>query len=344
MSLTLAIMIGAAVGGFCGAVVWRAARASNKSVASNVTNPEPIEAPRVSVPPSGAVSADAVAAAVAARLRHDNRPLRDEPFVYPPYDLGGSLERLEFRDVFLTFREWRPVKNAKDVAIDWSRFASADLVVDAFVKGTHGTCYLGLWDVANSVVVAESRPVAVDMTEQHVSFSIPREAGTKTYRLVTRGSNDGSTALFGATGQISFPIYLLGGSATLWKPPSADGWQTVPNAHEVEIDWTHLGEPINKVILDASILVSDYSADEKQIPPTGRARLRLRDLNTDRTVVECDWVAAGRRSMHHSYWPKLGTCRHQLPGGSGKAKYVLEVAISGPAVSVAITGRLLLRH
>jgi hypothetical protein len=153
-------------------------------------------APADSSPHSGQPnpSAAEIAAAVAARLP-TSTPERAYQGPLPPFSLGGSLKEDDFRDVFLTFRDWKPVTNAQDVTIDWHSIGGADLVVDAVVKGKHGVCYIGVWDVDNDVVVSESKPIDVAMSGVNVTLPIPREAGRKTYRLVTRGPENGSTAL-----------------------------------------------------------------------------------------------------------------------------------------------------
>jgi hypothetical protein len=263
---------------------------------------------------------------------------------FPPFSLGGSLEENDFRDAFGDFRGWMPVKKGVDVTIDWRSIGSAELVVDGVVKGTSGVCRLGIWDVDNDVLVSQSEQIAVAPDEINVTFPIPREAGTKKYRLVTRGPEDRSAAFFGASGEINFPSYSLGGSTALDNPGPGTDWHAIDGFRDVEIDWSRVQPPLNKVVLDAVLLVSDYVRGESTIPSIGHGRIRLRNLVDNSTVAESEWIDAGRRSVHHSYRPGRGTLRTQLPTGTGRVRYRLEVASSGPVVAVAVFGRLGLRH
>jgi len=263
---------------------------------------------------------------------------------YPPFSLGGSLEETLFRDVYLANRDWRPVARNQDVEIDWRGFSTTALVVDATVKGRHGFCFLGVWDVGNNVVVSQSDAIEVNMSGTEVTIPIPHETGRKTYRLVTRGSDGTATALFGAVGEINFPSYSLGGTKTLATPGAATDWRSVGNARDVEINWTQIRPPVNKVLVDAELLVSDYIRGEATVPPVGRARVRLRNLADNTVAAETGWIEAGRRSMHHSYWPGKATLRQQLMRVDGIAQYRLEVMTSGPVVAATAYGKLTLRH
>ncbi len=81
------------------------------------------------------VTTDEIAEAVAKRLERSQ--VTAGPF--PPFSLGGSLEKEDLFDIIgdgYPGREvWRPIKKSHDVEIDWDQFKSVELIVDAAVRG-----------------------------------------------------------------------------------------------------------------------------------------------------------------------------------------------------------------
>lgn len=96
---------------------------------------------------SGLPSAEQIARALQAM-----QPAAMATGPFPPFQLGGSLDRADIMD-FVNAGDgnhWFPARNAVDVDIDWANFQEVDLVARVTVRG--GSCKVGIMEVANASV------------------------------------------------------------------------------------------------------------------------------------------------------------------------------------------------
>jgi hypothetical protein len=282
----------------------------------------------------------------------DERPAAPARGPFPPFPLGGSLQKAELFDFLGADDTWRPVHHPIDVGVDWTQFRNVDLFADVTVRGC--TCRVGIWDVENSIPVATSDVLAAPRADWNrmpdaptsaelirSQFRIPPQVGRKVYRLVVQPGNQGGRAdVVWVSGVIAFRSFSLGGSENEWFAPTegtalAD---RTPGALEVLIDWALVRDPINTVLADIELFVSCMNPGQR-----GTGHAMLRDL-TDDMMLHTDNIEARGRGLHAYDYPVKRAFRFALPRKFGRHAYVLEVGVSAVGMRATATGYLHFGH
>ncbi len=266
-------------------------------------------------------------------------------------------------------RVWTAAKHHRDVEIDWSVWRDVELIAD--VEMTGGSCRAGIWDVDNDALVSsgdsmQSRRVsstatgekwsespAVPLPEEiaHATIPIPKQSGRKTYRLVVQPIDKGTTT-FWISGAITFPILPMGGQKVWIAPTTLPRLRPAIEYRDVEIDWGKIRDPINSVIAEVLIGVSDPRTGD-----VGRGRVVVWNVTDNEAAVLGDWVDKHWHSYRNKPWAggKIEFMRYpvreplivrlQLPTlRSGKKVYRLMMEVEELGTSIMVSGRLLLRH
>ncbi len=256
-------------------------------------------------------------------------------------------------------RNWRAIRRSRVVEIDWAKFEGVRLSVTARVRG--GNCRLGIWDVENGVLLAESEEIAASQSEltwetvpkevdileelKQVRIDIPAGVGLKSYALVVKAADSKGPGAFWVDAAVTFPVISLGGTFTERFTPTENAALAGPVLHAVEagIDWKEVSDPINAVVADV-VLAAWYPVYQSH----ERARALIRDLN-DGSVVHSDWMlvswGGGIMGSNRPYpGPAKQRFRFALPKKTGIHKYRLEVEVSKTGMAVSAVGTLLFRH
>jgi hypothetical protein len=302
---------------------------------------------------------DGLASDAAANLRL-NEPVTDieertgpparGPF--PPFPLGGSLQKDDLFDFLSAQDRWYPVHRYVDAEVDWTQFRSVELFANVTVRGA--SCYVGIMDVENDIVVATSDLLAAPRLDwQHLSdvptsaelvrshFRIPPAVGRKIYRLAVKPANRGARAdVVWVNGSIAFRSFSFGGSENEWFAPAEGDLLRgrAPGALEVSIDWSLVRDPINTVIADIILFVSCTNRGQ-----SGTGHATLRDLSDD-SVIETESIQARGRGLHRYDYPSSRAVRFALPRKMGTHLYVLELEVSAVGMRATAIGSLQFGH
>jgi hypothetical protein len=295
-------------------------------------------------------SVDALAAAVAARLPAPTEPPSHGP--YPPYTLGGSLDPNDLFDGYIGTRGlWHDVKNSQEATVDWTDMKRAPLVVSLVVLG--GRCTVELLD-ENGLTVGKSGMVGVrpdgkgPLARTSIQLPFNRGTGIKKYRLrMKRDDGEGGVDTFAVSGEIVFPSASLGGDPNDWSAANTkpSEWRPVKDFRDAAVNWDDVHDPINVVYAEGTMFLSNpiHGAEGG---PLGRGRIRILDVTEHaKEIALSDWGNVGRRSgMGRGPGGIPTPFRLQVPKGTGRRLYRLEVQAEDAALGATATGRIVFGH